>query len=119
MDSRGLERAIKLSQNMFEHFFDANSPFAGLVSVTDPCPCTGLPPLILFGRGYVFAKDVRTEHAVFFWLFWLAAVQLLTNDGEAASEQRAARCVLAPGDPGQRVAPRGPSGWRPITGSPR
>ena len=46
---------------MFEHFFDANSPCAGLVSATDPCPCTGLPPLVLFGRGYVFAKDMRTE----------------------------------------------------------
>jgi hypothetical protein len=46
---------------MFEHFFDANSPCAGLVSATDPCPCTGLPPLVLFGRGYVFAKDIRTE----------------------------------------------------------
>jgi hypothetical protein len=47
---------------MFEHFFDANSPCAGLVSATDPCPCTGLPPLVLFGRGYVFAKDMRTEN---------------------------------------------------------
>jgi hypothetical protein len=46
---------------MFEHYFDANSPCAGLVSATDPCPCTGLPPLVLFGRGYVFAKDMRTE----------------------------------------------------------
>jgi hypothetical protein len=61
MDGRGLERAIKLPKNMFEHFFDANSPCAGLVSATDPCPCTGLPPLVLFRRGYVFAKDMRTE----------------------------------------------------------
>ena len=81
MDGRGLERAIKLPENMFEYFFDANSPCAGLVSATDSCPCTGLPPLVLFGKRAqaraVFAKDTRTERENEFSLVSTKGIRLV------------------------------------------
>ena len=50
---------------MFEHCFDANSPFAGLVNCHWTMPlCTGLPPLVRFGKRAVFEEVTHTEPEV-------------------------------------------------------
>ena len=61
---------------MFEHFFDANSPFAGLVYCHWPMPLHGLAAAGLYRWKCFFAKDTLTE--LVSWLLCWLVLFLLT-----------------------------------------
>jgi hypothetical protein len=62
---------------MFKHFFDANLPFAGLVNSTGPCPCTGLPPLVRFGKRAALVSYPKGECNL--WLRINVCVDILSS----------------------------------------